>query len=188
MLIIEGPDGVGKTTLAKKLLGNFTDRVYAHFTRLPPSFDYYWGYVERMGRRVVQDRFHLSEIAYAQARGETPKLCPETYRLVDGRLRLIGAYMVLVTATEELVRSRWDPTQMYDVEKTVKACQIYNDIARSVGSGRDYHGYWPDVDMIITCSEGSPYVTDDAVDRVLGEYRRRQAAVDHAGSRSPVVL
>jgi GTPase SAR1 family protein len=188
MIIIEGPDGVGKTTLAKKLLGHLMSHVYAHFTRLPPGFDYYWGYVDRMSRYVVQDRFHMSEVAYAEARGDDLRVDPETYRLLDGRLRLLGAYTVLVTATEDLVRERWDPTQMYDVERTLSACRVFNRIASDNRHDIKYRGYLFDVDHVVRCHEGSPYATDDDVDRVIGEYRVRQSAVSRATARAAARL
>ena len=180
MLIVEGPDGVGKTTLCRSLLEKLPGHVYAHFSRLPPDFDYYWGYLDRASRRVVQDRFHMSEVAYAIARGEQPRIDPETYRLVDARLRQLGAYTVLVTADQGLIESRWDPTQMYDLYRTLSAARQFDLIA-------DHHSDWrPDFDCHFHCTETTPHVTQVAADRILNEYRRRQDRIDAlAGGRPP---
>lgn len=184
MLIIEGPDGVGKTTLARKLLVGLPTHVYAHFTRLPSGFDYYWGYRERASRSVVQDRFHMSEVAYAVARGEPSRLDAETYRLVDGHLRGLGAVTVLLTAGPDLVRSRWDDGQMYDLGRTLAAAEVYEVIA-----GGGDAGVGPvDLDVVIQLSGGKPYATDDDARAVLELYRRRQVVVDDVGRRRPVRL
>jgi hypothetical protein len=199
MIIIEGADGVGKTTLCKKLLnsGRLDDHVYAHFTRLPAGFDYHWGYAERMSPRVVQDRFHMSEIVYAAARGEASQLTPELYRLVDARLRLIGAYVVLVVADEGLVKSRWDASQMYDLEKTAAAARMFKSLcdwaayidADSKPAEPDrFAEYAVDIDQLIVLNEERPYATDDDVDLILEAYLHRQQAVRLAASRRPVAL
>lgn len=171
MLVVEGPDGVGKTTLCKRLLKELPRHVYAHFTRLPRGFDYYWGYADRMSRFIVQDRFHMSEWAYAAARMETPKLCEDGYRLVDANLRLLGGFTVLVTADPDVVAGRWDPSQMFSLEATLGAAAEYLAIL-----GRP--GYRPDVDFHFHATKDKPYVPDDAVDEILRQYQSRQFLVD----------
>lgn len=184
MLIVEGPDGVGKTTLCEKLLAVLPTHVYAHFTRLPPGFDHPWDYLARTSRRVVQDRFHLSEPAYAEARGDADRLLltPELYRLVDARLRQLGGVTVLLTADDALVRSRWDASQMFDVGRTLLASRAY----RRLLAGQT--PYRPDLDLHYHLTTERPYVTDDQVDEVLGLYRRRQSALDETLSRRPASL
>ncbi len=179
MLIVEGTDGVGKTTLCRRLLDRLPTHVYAHFTRLPAGFDYYWGYADRAGADVVQDRFHLSEVAYAAACGRPCGLTPDLYALVDARLRALGAFTVVVLADPELVRSRWDESQMYDLGTTLRAGEAFADVA-----GRpDF--YRADVDLVITCDVGKPYATDDDVDEVLEGYRRRRGLVAAVAARRP---
>lgn len=177
MLIVEGPDGVGKTTLCKKLLKGLPGHVYAHFTRLPPGFDYHWGYADRASRRVVQDRFHMSELAYAKARGERPMLDRHGYQLIDARLRLLGAVTVVVTASAELVASRWDNSQMYSLDATLAAAREYDRVLAECP--------WVDVDVVLRCDQGDPYVTDHAADAVLELYLERQRAVDAVARRRP---
>lgn len=183
MIIVEGPDGVGKTTFCKKLLAHLPGHVYSHFTRLPPGFDYYWGYAERVGRGLVQDRFHMSEVAYAQARGEEPRLDKWDYRLVDSLVRRVGGVTVLITGTQELVRSRWDAGQMYDVKKTLAAAQVYEDIA-----AQPLMYQYVDQDYLIRCTSDRPYPTEHDVGAVLDLYRQRQIDLDRVLRRRPGAL
>lgn len=185
MIIVEGPDCSGKTTFCGKLLQRLPSHVYCHFTRLPAEFDYYWGYVERASARVVQDRFHLSEIIYSQVRGLKPQICPETYRLVDARLRQLGCLTVLLTSDLALIRGRWDTSQMYDTEKTLEAANLY-DVVRLEGSLHDHASI--DVDVKIHCTPGRPYATDDDVERVLAAYQQRQGRLRTILERRPAGL
>ncbi len=169
MIIVEGTDGVGKTTLCKTLLKSLSDHVYAHFTRLPPAFDYYWGYRQRASADVVQDRFHMSELAYAKARKEPSKLCPTTYKMVDGYLRGLGCLTVLVTAGNKLVESRWTPDQMFSLEATLEANSAFMDVA--LGDFKlDGKSYKIDFDLHFHVHEEHPYVAGAEVDVVLERY------------------
>jgi len=77
MLILEGADQLGKTTLANKLLKELHKRgypyVYRHFTRLPDCWKYPMSYLAHVSEPVVQDRFHMSEIVYTYMRNEPTK-------------------------------------------------------------------------------------------------------------------
>ncbi len=132
MLIIEGADLVGKTTLAQNMLKHapLRDRgyVYKHFTRLPDGFHRFWGYVDNAVQRCVQDRFHMSEVAYAWARGDKKTyLTPELYRLVEAHLALLGAFTVVVTADSNVIKSRWREGEMYDQELVLRVNEWYVD-------------------------------------------------------------
>lgn len=190
MLIIEGCDGTGKTTLAQKLTKALSDlgHIYCHFTRLPDNFDRYWGYVERMSSRVVQDRFHLSEIVYSKTRGDKTQLCSETYRLIDAKLRLLGSFTVLITADSKLIESRWEASrqsQMYGLEKTLKAAELYNEIGTPYGPFKNYD---IDVDYKFHCMEDYPYVSDVTIVEILELYRKRFSTLHSIANRRPTSL
>lgn len=175
MLIVEGTDLVGKTTFCRKLLEHLPAHIYAHFSRLPPQFDYYWGYVDRMSRHVVQDRFHMSELAYAWARGEEPHISPEQYRLIDAELRRLGAYTVLVVVDDRaLLKDRMRVGEMYDFDTICKA----NDRFCGLWDGEFGNHYIVDIDYTARCSSTKPFPNEDDVTNVLAAYRARQLLID----------
>jgi hypothetical protein len=63
MIIIEGPDGVGKTTAARKLcqMGGLT---YNRMGPPAPDMDHVSWYLNRIEPTALWDRFHLGEEAY----------------------------------------------------------------------------------------------------------------------------
>lgn len=170
MLIIEGTDLVGKTTLAQTLTKRlaYSGYVYSHFTRLPRGFDYCWDYIARASRRVVQDRFHMSEWAYSQARDDpepSPLSC-EKYRVIDGYLRSIGAFTVVILAEESLIRSRLGREEMYDIDVILKAQNSFKYLTTTRAC---------DYDLVIKCDERNPWPDDQ---RILSAYLARQEAID----------
>ena len=64
-LIIEGPDGVGKTTLVNALARHFKCDILHLIGEGSKDFDDYWAKANL--RNVVSDRCFLSEIVYAAA-------------------------------------------------------------------------------------------------------------------------
>ena len=193
MLIVEGPDAVGKTTLCKKFLDRLPGHVYSHMSRPPKIFDRYWGHVELMGRKVVQDRFHLGEIVYPTVRGETPKITPMEIRLLDAKIRLLGGMTVLVTATRDLLETRLsNQEQMYSAADSLKAADIFRSnkyFGAGLGRGLSiWNGYEVDIDVKIDLSESNPFVSDESVDRIVETYLHRQREVLNIAHRAPVFL
>lgn len=175
MLIVEGSDLLGKTTLCQQLAKALatSGHIYRHFSRLPDQFNRYWDYLEHASPKVVQDRFHMSEIAYCYGRGERPDsggLCTHRYRMIDGHLRNLGAFtVVLYTDRDDLARrfkERGD--DMYDSKVIIAANEAFTSLARGT-----FNGYTVDVDMRFCLSEKRPYVTQDEITDILSNYRRR---------------
>lgn len=190
MLIIEGGDLVGKTTFCEALLKD--DRLasrgymYSHLSRPPlQGFDGCQHYMGMAWSNFVQDRFHLSEPIYAKVRGEAQSAhtSPEKYRLVDAHLRLMGVLTVVITATDELVESRYAARadeEMYNLEETILANQLYRSAAQNgfIASG---HGvYKPDIDIVISCTAEHPFPSDDTARVIVDAYLKRQTEVERA--------
>lgn len=189
MLILEGPDLVGKTTLANKLVKDqwmkSEGMVYRHLSRMPAGFRFPQQYGELVGRKTVYDRFHMSEPCYAYARGEQGSaLDPEMYRLVDGWLRGLGAYIVVITADEELIRERYAKRaaeEMYPVDFVLKANQAFIEMVRANKYSRECVdvAYQPDFDLHIHLEKGrSEFVSDGQAQLILHYYKIRQSRVD----------
>ena len=64
IVIIEGCDGTGKTTLAKKIAKKFKLK-YLHESAPPkPGYEYYAEKALTLPNNCVVDRFHLGECVY----------------------------------------------------------------------------------------------------------------------------
>lgn len=106
MLILEGPDCAGKTTLLKELIartikrlssdGSLASIVVQHFGLLPDSWDYYKDYLDRISVDRVSDRFHFSELIYGPVlRGQVnPKFDQIRREMVLMELLTTGSYVV----------------------------------------------------------------------------------------------
>ena len=179
MLIVEGTDLVGKTTLCKTLVERLNAQghghIYAHFSRLPKNHDFLYGYLERASPRIVQDRFHMSEPVYAYVRNEQTPLKPERYRLIDGYLRQLSAYTVVITCTaDELFHYRYErhaEREMYRVDQVIKANDGFQQM---ISEQTDYR---PDWDHLITVNVENPYPTESDIQTILREYNERLASV-----------
>lgn len=184
MLIVEGTDLTGKTTLCKKLQKMLNARgeghIYRHFTRLPDTFQFPVDYLTHAHRLTVQDRFHMSEIAYSYARGqEASPLDPELYRYVDGYLRLLPSLTVVLTAHPMVLRHRFEAekrAEMYDLDTIVKANQAFLQMgADGFTYGRNH--YVVDRDVIFHANEDDQWPDDDFAEHVISKYMSRQLRV-----------
>ena len=167
MLIIEGTDGLGKTTLVKKLVAALEPHgpwVGQHFTRLPLTWQHPESYQPFIHQYVVRDRFHMSEPAYSYGRGEKTNLTDEKYRIIDSWCRLVGAFtVVLVTPDHSFISDLHD--DMYDDEVIIRA----NDWFRQLQNSSEY-----DWDMIL---EVPSYPDETDIDHILTCYLERQRCV-----------
>lgn len=179
MLILEGADLVGKTTLCRDLLtwSYFKDRgyIYSHFSRLPARFPRVWGHIEHAHRFTIQDRFHLGDPLYTQARQDDAFcLGPEQYRIVDGYLRFLGAYTIIITAPDALIIRRLEESgrlEMYDPHTILRANALYKSVVEH-GSLGDYKIDW---DYHIHVTDTIP---SHKVKEAINEYQKRQSIVD----------
>ena len=187
MLIVEGTDMTGKTTFCQKLLQRLNARdlpaIYDHFGVLPKGWDYYRSYLPRINPLTVMDRFHMSEIVYAQVTQRGQRLDPETYRLIDAHCRLAGAVTVVITAPTETIKTRFrtlHEREMYDVHQIVAVNAAFLDLRRP--STPDHWSY-PykriDVDFYWVATPECPFPDEDEafVSKVVDLYEKRQANV-----------
>ena len=179
MLILEGADLVGKTTLAQTLLKtpwmSSQGYVYRHLSRLSESFDRYGGHCMMAARLTVQDRFHMSDIVYHQVRKEEQRFTPETYRAVDGFLRGFGAYTVLIVCEDnDMLVRRLRDGEMYNPEQILHANHLYGQL---VGLNEPYQDWSVDYDYVVWTSQAKPYADDQDVINILAGYCERQRMV-----------
>lgn len=75
-IIIEGPDGTGKTTLAKALMENNDALRYEHLTNMESPYDMYRQFIEARNKitegNIILDRYILSNMVYSHICGSIP--------------------------------------------------------------------------------------------------------------------
>lgn len=180
MLIIEGTDLVGKTTFARKLVTYLNELnqvvIYTHFGRLPDGWDYYWDYLEHMNRRVVMDRFIMSEVCYGvTTRGHT-HIDPQAYRLLDARLRFHNAVTVIITGSTEFLERQYSKhadREMFELSDVLSVNALFREIAsrHQLRFGQDE---WKmDVDHWINVSDEDHFACDANVERVATTWMER---------------
>lgn len=75
-LIIEGPDGTGKTTLAQSLVNAHGNLRYEHLTLMEHPADMYWQFIEARNKlaegNIILDRYIISNKVYSYVCGSIP--------------------------------------------------------------------------------------------------------------------
>src|SRR5512143_3552098 len=126
IIILEGPDGAGKTTLAHQLQEEF-QLEYHHEGTPPPDEHLLWYYGRVLdsfrGRRVVFDRFALGERVYGPALRGVDRLGAEGWQVFSRLTAALAAVQLIVLPPPELCKERWvnsqkaelfsDPTVLY---------------------------------------------------------------------------
>jgi len=134
MLIIEGPDCVGKTTFANKVTEYANTQLdghayYQHMTRPSKHFDFCYDYVDMMSIFGVMDRFHLGAFAYHPV--GTMTLSKLSY--IEGELLVRGSFIVVMyDSIHEHYKGllEKDPRkQMFDKDTLMGANHVFRDIA-----------------------------------------------------------
>lgn len=173
MIIVEGPDLVGKTTLAKYLESAIanemgTGHVYQHLSKLPAGFDFISGHLALVNERSVWDRFHMSELVYSQALRGGISMHLEEYAFMDCAVRMSKGLVVLLTGSEELIRERHSQRDdhMFTLEQILQVNEIYIEIADGL---HDYNPHW-DIHYHVS-TEGISF--DDCLDRIFEAYWTR---------------
>jgi len=156
----------------------------AHFGRLPAGFtpDQYLAFMKPW---LVQDRFHLSEVVYRIMDGGSSQLDPETYRFVDGALRLVNGFTIVITAEDAVLRQRYDGRG--DDLYALDAIQHVNNIFRSLVTRPEGRlaKYQIDWDWSIHLRTDRPNITDEDIDNIMLRYMER---VNTTGTFSHVDL
>lgn len=172
MLVIEGADRLGKTTLAKKLADRVKaisgrDVPVAHMGRRPANFHYLWGYWNRVQRWTIYDRFHLGALVYEQAKELTlPRLS-----IVRGRIRSYGGFTVILyrqgDSYRELIQRM--PDDKFPEEKLVAVNHEYLKMSLAHNRETDIEFSWGHDD----------YPDEHFVNVVAERYREYQMTLDY---------
>lgn len=126
IIILEGPDGGGKTTLARQIQEKFQNVEYHH--EGPPPKDIH--IVEHLGavldryrgKNVVIDRFALGERVYGPVVRGFDQLGDEGWKLIKRLINATGAMEVLCMPSYEVCHKAWSSgrEEMFKKEEQFK--------------------------------------------------------------------
>lgn len=165
MIIVEGSDKVGKSTLCKKLAEKLGTRVYP-WGLLPDDFDFFWGYTDRMEMGAVWDRGWLSEIAYTSVLKRKVRFTYDHQAMANTAALLYGVVHVVVVAAPMMLMKRLlrEPDDKFDGATVL----VVNDWFE-----KNYRSH--PCDVVISCTEDHPFPDDLAISTILDKYRRKEA-------------
>jgi broad-specificity NMP kinase len=130
-IIIEGCDGTGKTTLAKKLAEKYGLDI-CHCTGSDPrDYDFY----RQTSRKenVIWDRHTIGELIYPEVFNRKQEISSEDARLVLMHGKEEGLKVLILTADDDVIRSRIAargfefPKIMDNIEKINAKFKFYAD-------------------------------------------------------------
>lgn len=177
MLIVEGADCVGKTTLCRSLWSH--PRIQAlgmeiqHLSRLPEGHNRCSHYIKRMNINGIFDRFVLSEIAYQRMRGDAQLLTMDKRMLVECALKLHCSFTVLIVAERpQVIDGNWNKDEMYSKEQVHTVNRHFSNLTTSTL-----------VDLVISRYEADDYPNVDLIENIVSQYvTKRERFRDIYGS------
>ncbi len=180
MLILEGADLVGKTTLSELLLKELPKHIYGHFSKLPDGFEKYWGYQPFITENVVMDRFHLSRQAYGSVTGDQERFTPTEMVMMQGALSRVGSYCAILTADEEVIIQRYEHMdsarqELYGLETILKVNRQYAYLADGLHNHPHYSTYHIRQHTLLP----------EIAEKLLSQYRKRRDEHDGLLLRKP---
>jgi hypothetical protein len=110
IIIIEGPDGAGKTTLAGELVDHFNLR-YVHEGPPPQDIDPLEYYTDLLTSyrddNIVFDRFALGERVYGPILRGTDRLTEEKWKIFRRLMQRFGAFHILCLPPYPVCYNSW---------------------------------------------------------------------------------
>lgn len=145
MIILEGPDQIGKTTAAMRLrqmIAEYTRRpetdCYRHMSKPDLNFDHFESYIAGLGSHV-QDRFHLGAIVYGLLLGRGSYPSSQHMLIVQRMLRWRGALTIIMHGEQQWMRENLKSrAEMYNAEQILVSNQAFAMLAGSTNCGESY--------------------------------------------------
>lgn len=105
LIIIEGCDGTGKTTLANKLIEDFK---FSYNKENKPPYDGFKYYIDRAtsfksGDNIILDRFHLGEIVYPSIKKDRTPLDLTKQHLIERALIPQNTLLILGKTSKDFI-------------------------------------------------------------------------------------
>lgn len=185
MIILEGPDLCGKTTLARALLKRLHSEegyrkfgpypaIYEHFDAPPTSWCFPKSYFPHIKRYSIHDRFHISELCYGVITRGASRLEPRGVRIVDALLALVGSLTVVITLKDAFLVQQWESKsrdEMFTLEQVRAVNEAYSKLPETHPELR--------IDMLFQVDGPGEFVAEspDTIDSILHEWSCRQAYI-----------
>lgn len=181
MFVIEGPDSMGKTTVAEKLLemsaGSPFPLYYQHSTRPHAAFDFLGDYRERISTYAVMDRFHMGGFVYQK------DVTLERLRIIEGWLYARASFIVVMAPINikhyRTLAQTDDKSQMYDAAFTERTAAAYHAVASNV------HPLAPYYDVAFMSTPETPYPTENMIQRWWVHWRKRLEVLNELEGGQP---
>lgn len=185
MLLIEGPDMTGKTTLAEKvraaLYGMKKPVAAMKFGMESKGVMSVEHLRHRIHRWTVCDRMHPSEVIYALARGEKPRLSPADVITVGEMMTVKRGMTVVIyaddAAYERLIELHHDRGEDYSKEACRAVNKMYRTLARTGMVAANYSFGQSQLVLEIGLSGDNKrveYVSDDQAKAIAATYAALQ--------------
>jgi len=122
-IIVEGCDGVGKTTLAKKLAEKYNIKSYMHITRDDPNTAEF--YVNTLNKTdVIFDRHFIGEMIYPKIFGRHGNLTDAGFNFILNRARQLGYRIFILYSDKETIKQRLKEDEHNEVIENI---EVIND-------------------------------------------------------------
>ena len=152
MLIIEGSDLVGKTTLIKAICDEASERGFPmipqHFGLLPNNWDFYGDYFPYVTQRTVMDRFILSEVVYGETLRDGSRIHEGYFKALQAYIETYKSMTVIIAAEPEFFKEHVHRQMQYRAEvfREDQICKV-NDAFLSVMVNRHLNEFEIDYDI-----------------------------------------
>ena len=178
MLVIEGSDLVGKTSLIKALCDEAIKRDFPmipqHFGLLPDSWQFMQDYLPYINASTVMDRFILSELVYGSVLRENSRICLTDWNTLQGVMKAFGCLTVIVAAEPAYFRKHVESqyaqrNEVFEVDQICAVNRAFLNIVDRLGA----HGAY-DVSYqcahIVTSPSTFPSTDRDFVELIINKY------------------
>jgi len=178
MLVIEGSDCLGKTTLAKAIVRKVSEMgipvVYSWMTRPnEDKFDFFHAYKDMLNPCAVQDRFHLGGLAYHK-----DKISSWRLQIINAWIRSIGGLIVvLYAADEEWYEQRIRADERENILSWPIMCQGNTFFKKYARTGDVDYSFNILPELCYDEFNGKPmFISDADIDELINEWisRRRE--------------
>lgn len=144
MIILEGPDRCGKTTVARILQRLLPGWSYRHHTKPPiKPYSYFGLFLADSVPNVIVDRLHWSELAYGNTYRGGSELSYHEWRYLELMLLARQARIIYLTDEIENIKERWNKDEMFDVSGLEKLHGEYEALYYRTSAWRSYiPAYW----------------------------------------------